>query len=193
MSGTRERLELLDATIDLIASEGYASVNPNRVIRHSRLDEAVFAQEFANHADWIVAAFDRLCERRLRRFEKIGLSLARHGSDVDRSLDALLTTVMAGIEPDPLFVASYDIFFMSRADSSLLRRLLEVRNAWEPKLSAVTATFFPVDTPALARRVVLVHLEALGGMAIASGIGVVEAKRNDLVIMRSLLERTVVV
>lgn len=163
------RTRLLDATLELLATEGWADLSTNDVVRRARVSRGALAHHFATKAELMEAAASRLVERRTAEFEATFGSLDPAERTVEQALD-LLWSFFQG----PTFTALMELMVASRTNPDLQEVLADGPEQIVDAAYEVFVEFFPaVAANEFARQ----GLRAAFAMMI--GLGVEAMVDND--------------
>jgi AcrR family transcriptional regulator len=142
------RTRLLDATLELLATKGWADLSTNDVVRRARVSRGALAHHFATKAELMEAAASRLVERRTAEFEAMFRSLDPAERTVEKALD-LLWSFFQG----PTFTALMELMVAARTNPDLREVLADGPDQILDAAYAVFVEFFPaVAANAFARQ-----------------------------------------
>lgn len=108
------RRQLVDAAIDGLAEQGWAAMSTNDVVRRARVSRGALAHHFPTKAALMLAAAERLVERRMTEFEQAFSALPAEQRSVDGALD-LLWSYFSG----PTFGALLELSVAARTNPDL--------------------------------------------------------------------------
>jgi AcrR family transcriptional regulator len=112
------RAALLDATVECLATYGYAKTTTGRIADLAGLSRGAQLLYFPSRADLLTASVAHLAEQRIADFtERIGERPA--------SLADCLDTLWEGHQP-PIFDATLELWVASRTDAELRKHMLAV-------------------------------------------------------------------
>src|SRR5580765_9050 len=81
------RAALLDAALDCLVADGYASLTTNEIARRAGVSRGAQLHHFPTKAELLTAAVEHLLQRRVREYEIALRSLAPGAIDVDTLVD----------------------------------------------------------------------------------------------------------
>lgn len=126
------RAALLDATVECLATDGYAKTTTGRIAERAGLSRGAQLPYFRSRTDLLAAAMAHLAEQRLADFTaRIG------GGEV--SVADCVDILWASHQP-PMFDATLELWVAARTDPELQGRMLEVER------EVTTSLFQAVDT-----------------------------------------------
>jgi AcrR family transcriptional regulator len=158
------RARLLDATIECLASYGYAGTTTPRVAQLAGVTRGAQIHHFRSKEDLVVAAIEHLAQQRaqgaIREFGRVRAS----PDPVSMVLDFLWEA-----HQGPMFVAAVELWIAARTDSVLARHIERVEPVVNSTLVAAIAQLVP-DRPAQKelRNIVYTAMDALRGILVAS-------------------------
>ena len=156
------RTRLLDATLDLLATKGWANLSTNDVVRKARVSRGALAHHFATKADLMDAAATRLIELRTAEFEAAFAALDPAERTVERALD-LLWSYFQG----PTFAALIELMVAARTNRELRAVLADGPDRITDAAYEVFVEFFPdvVSNP-FARQGLRAAFALMAGLAV---------------------------
>ncbi|MGH9137946.1 MAG: TetR/AcrR family transcriptional regulator [Acidimicrobiales bacterium] len=156
------RARLLDATIELLAKNGWARLSTNDVVRRARVSRGALAHHFPTKAALMEAAAERLIEQRAAEFETVFLALSPEQRTVDHALD-LLWSYFQG----PAFAAMLELTVAARTNRDLRGVLADGPERITDAAYAVFVDLFPdVANNPFAPQGLRVAFSLMAGMAL---------------------------
>ena len=136
------RAALLDAALECLTADGYASVTTNEIARRAGVSRGALLHHFPAKADLLAAAVEHLLSRRLREFQALVETVEPDAIDVDALVD-LVWSLFDG----PAFIAWVELWVAARTDDDLAATIVEVERRFTDESRqlavAVLATFGP--------------------------------------------------
>jgi AcrR family transcriptional regulator len=132
------RTRLLDATIDLLASDGWSKLSTNDVVRRARVSRGALAHHFATKADLMEAAAARLLEQRTAEFERTFAALDPAERTVERALGLLWSDLQG-----PDFAAMVEMMVAARTNRELRGVLVDGPEQIVDAAYGIFVEFFP--------------------------------------------------
>jgi AcrR family transcriptional regulator len=158
------RTRLLDATLDLLAAEGWSKLSTNDVVRRARVSRGALAHHFATKADLMEAAATRLIEERTAEFERAFAALDPSERTVERAL-GLLWLHLQG----PDFAALVEMMVAARTNRELRQVLADGPERIVDAAYEILVEFFPaVVTNSFAKQGLRAAFGLLIGLAFQS-------------------------
>ncbi len=142
---------LLDAAVDCLSELGYAGTSTTEIVRRAGLSRGAQVHHFPTKGDLVVAAMERLFERRLAEFRETFVQRRTGTRSLEAAVD-LLWSMFQG----PTFNAWLELVVAARTDLALKARLAEVTAAFDDAVETIFDELFPEvaaagATPAVAR------------------------------------------
>ena len=115
------RAALLDAAVECLAANGYASLTTNDIARRAGVSRGAQLHHFPTKADLMAASVEHLLDRRLREFQAALSAVAPGAADIDALID-LVWSLFDG----PAFVAWVELWVAARTDAVLAATMVGV-------------------------------------------------------------------
>jgi AcrR family transcriptional regulator len=158
------RNALLDATIDSLASEGYAATTTRRVAELAGVSPGALQHHFGSRAGLVSEAMRRV----MTRIGEEMLSTATRSRSKKRRHEELLDRMWA-LHQGVLFQATMELLVAARTDKALRKELRRAGSDRAPMIAAAAALLYPD----LATDPGLIPL-VMTGQAIMRGLAVLE-------------------
>ena len=134
-ASTREAL--LDATIECLVEDGYASTTTSRVAERAGLSRGAHLHHFQTRNALVAAAMEHLAERRGEQLLAAAEKLTDGPERLAASLDLLWSTYAS-----PLYQAALDLWTHARTDPELRERLTSVERDLDRQTLRLSKTLF---------------------------------------------------
>jgi AcrR family transcriptional regulator len=115
------RAALLDAAVECLAANGYASLTTNDIARRAGVSRGAQLHHFPTKADLMAASVEHLLDRRLREFQAALTNVPPDAADIDALID-LVWSLFDG----PAFVAWVELWVAARTDAVLAATMVGV-------------------------------------------------------------------
>jgi AcrR family transcriptional regulator len=115
------RAALLDAAVECLAANGYASLTTNDIARRAGVSRGAQLHHFPTKADLMAASVEHLPDRRLREFQAALTNVPPGAADIDALID-LVWSLFDG----PAFVAWVELWVAARTDAVLAATMVGV-------------------------------------------------------------------
>jgi AcrR family transcriptional regulator len=135
-AATREAL--LDATIDCLVEEGYASTTTSRVSERAGLSRGAHLHHFQTRNALVAAAVEQLARRWLGELREASQALPSGAGRTVAGLDLLWAHYAS-----PLYQAALDLWTDARNDPDLRERLVEVERLLDRQTLELADRLFP--------------------------------------------------
>jgi AcrR family transcriptional regulator len=135
-AATREAL--LDATIDCLIEEGYASTTTSRVSERAGLSRGAHLHHFQTRNALVAAAVEQLARRWLGELRRASEALPSGPGRTLAGLDLLWAHYAS-----PLYQAALDLWTDARNDPDLRERLVEVERLLDRQTLELADRLFP--------------------------------------------------
>jgi AcrR family transcriptional regulator len=135
-AATREAL--LDAAIDCLVYEGYASVTTSRVAQRAGLSRGAHLHHFQTRNALVAAAVEQLARRWLNELRATSAALPDGAGRTLAGLDLLWSHYAS-----PLYQAALDLWTDARNDPDLRERLVEVERLLDRQTLELADRLFP--------------------------------------------------
>ncbi len=132
------RATLLDATIDCLIEEGYASTTTSRVAERAGLSRGAHLHHFQTRNALVAAAVEQLAERWLAELRNASVDLPEDAGRTLAGLDLLWAHYAS-----PLYQAALDLWTDARNDPDLRERLVEVERLLDRQTLELADRLFP--------------------------------------------------
>jgi AcrR family transcriptional regulator len=169
--------KLLDATIDSVLEVGYERTTTRRVAQVAGVSAGAQAYHYPRRVDLVVAAVERLAERRIAEVRAHAKDLP---ADLDRRVPALLDLLWADFS-SPIFTVFVKLWVAAADDPELYRRLAESEGEIARAIATLVVDVLGevTDTAGWQERV-LVALAAVRGLALTEGFEPRATAQSDL-------------
>ena len=155
-AATREAL--LDATIECLVEEGYASITTARVAERAGLSRGAHLHHFQTRNALVAAAVEQLAERWLAELRDASAALPEDAGRTLAGLDLLWAHYAS-----PLYQAALDLWTDARNDPDLRERLVEVERLLDRQTLELADRLFPPRTD--MRELVQLSVATVRGLA----------------------------
>jgi AcrR family transcriptional regulator len=135
-AATREAL--LDATIDCLVEEGYASITTSRVSERAGLSRGAHLHHFQTRNALVAAAVEQLARRGRGELRDASAALPEGAGRTLAGLDLLWAHYAS-----PLYQAALDLWTDARNDPDLRERLVEVERLLDRQTLELADRLFP--------------------------------------------------
>lgn len=132
------RVALLDATIDCLVEEGYASTTTSRVSERAGLSRGAHLHHFQTRNALVAAAVEQLAGRWLGELRAASSALPEGAGRTLAGLDLLWAHYAS-----PLYQAALDLWTDARNDPDLRERLVEVERLLDRQTLELADRLFP--------------------------------------------------
>ncbi len=170
----RERL--LDACVECLVEQGWAGTSTTLVSRRAGVSRGAQLHHFPTKADLVVAAVERLAERRHHMLEEVAEGLPRGKKRTRAVLEAFGEHFASDV-----FVAALELWVAARTDPDLLAVVgpLEQRVGRETHRSCVDLLGIDESVPG-NRELVQATLDLIRGLGLANTISDDTARRRRI-------------
>ena len=129
---------LLDATIACLSERGYAATSTTEIVRRAGVSRGAQVHHFPTKTSLVVAAMDRLLQRRLEEFEAAFAAIPVADRTADLAIDVLWTMFQG-----ETFEAWLELQLAARTDPELCEHLRRVDRHFEDGALATFIRTFP--------------------------------------------------
>ncbi|HJC59460.1 MAG TPA: TetR/AcrR family transcriptional regulator [Candidatus Dietzia intestinigallinarum] len=173
---TRERL--LGASIDLLATQGWAATTVGAVAAAAGVSRGAAQHHFPTREDLITAALVHMIDQRLDSVRAVGLDLPGHGPE--RTL-AVVRLIVDHYTSD-LFKAALQVWTAAASDPALAARVLPLETAMSREVLTIAAGALGRDPhDARVRRAIQTTLDLARGLGLADVLAD-DSERRDKII-----------
>ena len=173
---TRERL--LGASIDLLASQGWAATTVGAVAAAAGVSRGAAQHHFPTREDLITAALVHMIDQRLDSVRSVGLDLPEPGPE--RTV-AVVRLIVDHYTSD-LFKAALQVWTAAASDPALAARVLPLETAMSREVLSIAASALDRDpTDARVRRAIQATLDLARGLGLADVLSD-DSQRRDKII-----------
>ena len=173
---TRERL--LGASIDLLASQGWAATTVGAVAAAAGVSRGAAQHHFPTREDLITAALTHMIEQRIQSVRVVGLDVPEEGPD--RTV-AVVRHIVEHYTSD-LFKAALQVWTAAASDPALAARVLPLETAMSREVLTIAAEALERDpADARVRRALQTTLDLARGLGLADVLSD-DAERRDKII-----------
>lgn len=173
---TRERL--LGASIDLLATQGWAATTVGAVAAAAGVSRGAAQHHFPTREDLITAALGHMIEQRLENVRSVGLHLPDPGPA--RTV-AVVRLVVQHYTSD-LFKAALHVWTAAASDPALRDRVLPLENHMSREVLAIAAAALQCDpADATVRRALQTTLDLARGLGLADVLSDDSARRDKVI------------
>src|SRR5262249_39368071 len=158
------RRKLIDTTIDLLSSKGYAATTTILVTKHARVSRGAMLHHFPSRADLLVAVAQHIVEEQ-RRYRRERIEQMKTGLDRVRKAGEVTWEV----QRQPGTIAMLELMLATRSDRDLKRRFqpfVQFYQEFRRSAARKTAENMQTDKIEAVEDMVRVHQAALRGLAI---------------------------
>ena len=173
---TRERL--LGASIDLLATQGWAATTVGAVAAAAGVSRGAAQHHFPTREDLITAALVHMIDQRLDSVRSVGLDLPEPGPE--RTV-AVVELIVDHYTSD-LFKAALQVWTAAASDPVLAARVLPLETAMSREVLAIAAAALGRDpTDARVRRAIQTTLDLARGLGLADVLSDDSQRRDKIV------------
>ena len=173
---TRERL--LGASIDLLATQGWAATTVGAVAAAAGVSRGAAQHHFPTREDLITAALGHMIEQRLEDVRRVGLDLPEPGPE--RTV-AVVRLIVQPYTSD-LFKAALHVWTAAASDPALRDRVLPLENHMSREVLAIAAAALGRDPrEARVRRALQTTLDLARGLGLADVLSDDSARREKII------------
>lgn len=173
---TRERL--LGASIDLLATQGWAATTVGAVAAAAGVSRGAAQHHFPTREDLITAALGHMIEQRLEDVRSVGLDLP--GPGLERTV-AVVRLVVQHYTSD-LFKAALHVWTAAASDPALRDRVLPLENHMSREVLAIAAAALDRDLADVrVRRALQTTLDLARGLGLADVLSDDSARRDKVI------------
>ena len=173
---TRERL--LGASIDLLATQGWAATTVGAVAAAAGVSRGAAQHHFPTREDLITAALVYMIDQRLEAVRSVGLDLPAPGPE--RTV-AVVRLIVDHYTSD-LFKAALQVWTAAASDPALASRVLPLETAMSREVLAIAADALGRDaSDAPVRRVIQTTLDLARGLGLADVLSDDSARRDKII------------
>ncbi|HHX85101.1 MAG TPA: TetR/AcrR family transcriptional regulator [Actinomycetales bacterium] len=173
---TRERL--LAASIDLLATQGWAATTVGAVAAAAGVSRGAAQHHFPTREDLITAALEHMIEQRLGQVRAGGVDLPEPGPE--RTL-AVARLIVEHYTSD-LFKAALHVWTAAASDPALRDRVLPLEARMSREVLAISADSLEVDPDDVrVRRALQITLDLARGLGLADVLSDDAARREKIV------------
>lgn len=139
--------KLLDATVGLLAEQGYANASVGRICKRAGVSQGALFNHFDTRLDVMVAATDRICRDHVTRFDEAVATARGLGGDPIRHLVAFVRDVTRSDE----HAAWHEVVIAARTDRALRDGVYDAIARFEDALLEAARRFLRVPAKDSAR------------------------------------------
>ncbi|MFN3340866.1 MAG: TetR/AcrR family transcriptional regulator [Dietzia sp.] len=173
---TRERL--LGASIDLLATQGWAATTVGAVAAAAGVSRGAAQHHFPTREDLITAALLHMIEQRIEDVRNVGLDLPEPGPE--RTV-AVVRLIVQHYTSD-LFKAALHVWTAAASDPALRDRVLPLENHMSREVLAIAAASLGLDPgDARVRRPLQATLDLARGLGLADVLSDDSARREKVI------------
>ena len=173
---TRERL--LGASIDLLATQGWAATTVGAVAAAAGVSRGAAQHHFPTREDLITAALVHMIDQRLDSVRSVGLDLPEPGPE--RTV-AVVRLIVDHYTSD-LFKAALQVWTAAASDPALAARVLPLETAMSREVLSIAASALDRDpADARVRRAIQATLDLARGLGLADVLSD-DSQRRDKII-----------
>ncbi|MDV8001241.1 TetR/AcrR family transcriptional regulator [Rhodococcus sp. IEGM 1408] len=173
---TRERL--LGASIDLLATQGWAATTVGAVAAAAGVSRGAAQHHFPTREDLITAALGHMIEQRLEDVRRVGLDLP--GPGPERTV-AVVRLIVQHYTSD-LFKAALHVWTAAASDPALRDRVLPLENHMSREVLAIAAAALGRDPRETGvRRGLQATLDLARGLGLADVLSDDSARRDKVI------------
>lgn len=158
------RVRLLDATVECLATYGYAGTTTPRVAEMAGLTRGAQIHHFPSKEDLVVAAIEHLAQQRVHAAIR-ELGRVQPGDDFISTVLDFMWEAHQG----PTFVATLELWVAARTDPVLAQQIERVEPVVNGTLVAAIAQLIPADADQIQiRNILFTAMDALRGILVAN-------------------------
>ena len=173
---TRERL--LGASIDLLATQGWAATTVGAVAAAAGVSRGAAQHHFPTREDLITAALGHMIEQRIEDVKGVGFDLPDPGPE--RTV-AVVRLIVQHYTSD-LFKAALHVWTAAASDPALRDRVLPLENHMSREVLAIAAAALGCDPgDARVRRALQTTLDLARGLGLADVLSDDSARRDKVI------------
>ena len=173
---TRERL--LGASIDLLASQGWAATTVGAVAAAAGVSRGAAQHHFPTREDLITAALGHMIEQRLEDVRSVGLDLPEPGPE----RTVAVVRLIVGHYTSDLFKAALHVWTAAASDPALRDRVLPLENHMSREVLSIAAAALGRDPGDVRiRRALQTTLDLARGLGLADVLSDDSARRDKIV------------
>jgi AcrR family transcriptional regulator len=173
---TRERL--LAASIDLLATQGWAATTVGAVAAAAGVSRGAAQHHFPTREDLITAALQEMVDQRLRNVREGGVDLPPAGPERTRYVARMIVESYCS----DLFKAAVHVWTAAVSDPALRERLLPLEAHMSREVLGISAEALGVDLADVrARRALQVTLDLARGLGLADVLSDDSVRREKIV------------
>ncbi|MCD2261141.1 TetR/AcrR family transcriptional regulator [Dietzia aurantiaca] len=173
---TRERL--LGASIDLLATQGWAATTVGAVAAAAGVSRGAAQHHFPTREDLITAALEHMIEQRVESVRAVGLELPEPGPD--RTV-AVVRLIVEHYTSD-LFKAALQVWTAAASDPALADRVLPLETAMSREVLGIAAAALERDpSDARVRRALQATLDLARGLGLADVLSDDSGRRDKII------------
>ena len=172
------RGRLLGASIDLLATQGWAATTVGAVAAAAGVSRGAAQHHFPTREDLITAALVHMIDQRLDSVRSVGLDLPSQGPE--RTL-AVVRLIVDHYTSD-LFKAALQVWTAAASDPALAARVLPLETAMSREVLAIAAAALERDpTDARVRRAIQTTLDLARGLGLADVLSDDRERRDKII------------
>ncbi|MFI8694472.1 TetR family transcriptional regulator [Dietzia maris] len=173
---TRERL--LGASIDLLATQGWAATTVGAVAAAAGVSRGAAQHHFPTREDLITAALGHMIEQRLEDVRSVGLDLPEPGPE----RTVAVVRLIVGHYTSDLFKAALHVWTAAASDPALRDRVLPLENHMSREVLSIAAAALARDPGDVRiRRALQTTLDLARGLGLADVLSDDSARRDKIV------------
>ena len=173
---TRERL--LGASIDLLATQGWAATTVGAVAAAAGVSRGAAQHHFPTREDLITAALGHMIEQRLEDVRSVGLDLPEPGPE----RTVAVVRLIVGHYTSDLFKAALHVWTAAASDPALRDRVLPLENHMSREVLSIAAAALGRDPGDVRiRRALQTTLDLARGLGLADVLSDDSARRDKIV------------
>ncbi|MGX1767522.1 TetR family transcriptional regulator [Dietzia sp. NPDC055343] len=173
---TRERL--LGASIDLLATQGWAATTVGAVAAAAGVSRGAAQHHFPTREDLITAALEHMIEQRVESVRAVGLDLPEPGP---ARTEAVVRLIVEHYTSD-LFKAALQVWTAAASDRALADRVLPLETAMSREVLGIAAAALERDaSDARVRRALQTTLDLARGLGLADVLSDDSGRRDKII------------
>ena len=182
---TATREALLEAAVEVLAAEGYASATTVLIAQRARVTRGALQHHFPAKDDMILAVIDRVMTR--INFElDVG---ALDGAPMEDRVRAVVRSYRAAFA-SRYFEAAIQVFMGSRTDPALSRRSMDLLEQTQDRMNAIWARVFPeIGEAELLPRLRRVTMAVVRGAVLLEVFGLTSTWEEDGPLVEAMVLR----
>ena len=177
------QLALLDATIDCLIERGFEGTSTPEICRKAGVSRGAQLHHFPTKVELMVAAMERLCDRRITEFQQ----LVESGPDESQRIDTAFKKLQQ-LYSGPTLLAWIELVVAARTDPDLQEHMQRVTARLEDEAAITLRALFGVKSTVPTKESVQMVLSLLDGLALRTVLQGESSARGALAIFQLLVD-----